>query len=98
MIIKPPITNALGRFFLESLISCPIDVAIIHPSNENAIGAIAAIHPVDFTALLNSTDVIDDGSPKIIPAIAIKIKGINFIIVYAFWKSPPNFDESPFNI
>ena len=54
--------------------------------------AIAAIHPVDFIAVisLNETLLV---SPNTNPATAINNKGINFIIVDAFWNNPPNFAD-----
>ena len=86
------IIRAFGKFLFESFISCEIDVETTHPSNENAIGAIAAIHPVDFIAVisLNETLLV---SPNTNPATAINNKGINFIIVDAFWNNPPNFAD-----
>ena len=86
------IVNTVGIMFLGN-INLGFIILVSHITGNILVGLLFRNYNKT-----NSTDVIDDGSPKIIPAIAIKIKGINFIIVDAVWKIPPNFDESPFNI
>ena len=58
-------------------------MATIHPSNENAIGAIAAIHPKDCIFVTSDTTTVET-SPNISPVAAININGIIFITVEAF--------------
>lgn len=63
-----------------------MEVEIIHPSYEKAIGPIAAIqlNPV-FDDIIFSAK-IGAGFPYIRPAAAIKIRGISLIIVAAFCR------------
>ena len=89
------IISAFGKFLFESFISCDIEVETIHPSNENAIGAIAAIQPVDFIAVISLNEILLV-SPNINPAIDINTNGTSFIIVEAFWNMPPNFADKVF--
>ena len=89
------IISAFGKFLFESFISCDIEVETIHPSNENAIGAIAAIQPVDFIAVISLNEILLV-SPNINPAIDINTNGTSFIIVEAFWNKPPNFADKVF--
>ena len=89
---KGAIVSARGKFRLLFRISWQMEVDTIHPSKAKAMGPMAVIQAPVFPPEKRACSRAPEGA-KTNPRIAIATRGMILIIVAAFWKYPPSFDE-----
>ena len=99
MMMSVPSTSARGRFFLESLSSALMLVAMIHPSNAKAVAttAVNSAVPEDFpasTTVVKFSTIMPLPRPTMVPMIAISKRGISLMMVVATWNRPASTGES----